>query len=164
MENASKALLIAGAILLVIAIIAIGVGIVSKTRGTIDTAGSQIDGMAVQMHNKQFEHYEGTGKTYEEIKQLIADVVAYNASQNNSAFEVTVYGKYYLASGAIRKCCTRVKNPDNSTTFGINDFSRNCQLFISDPNIGKKVWNVSFSYNSQGIIKEIIMIKEDKGF
>lgn len=46
MENASKALLIAGAILIVIVLISIGVLLINRTRGTINSAGNVSDTMA----------------------------------------------------------------------------------------------------------------------
>ena len=46
MENASKALLIAGAVLIVIVLISIGVLLINRTRGTINSAGDVSDQMA----------------------------------------------------------------------------------------------------------------------
>ena len=99
MENASKALIIAGAILLVIAIIAIAVGIVSKTRGTMNIAENQIDTMAVQMHNKQFEHYEGivTGR---DVKECIATALANNNSTKNREMFVRILARYKNETGS----------------------------------------------------------------
>ena len=92
MENASKALLIAGAILLVIAIIAIGIGIVSKTRGTMNSAEYQIDTMKVQMHNKQFEQYQSNGnnydKTFEEVRELAGLIISSNEQNKNNKYQI----------------------------------------------------------------------------
>ena len=93
MENASKALVIAGAILLVIAIIAIAVGIVSKTRGTMNTAENQINSMAVQIHNKQFEKYKGI-ITGEEVKECIATVLSNNSTTKNREMLVKINLRY----------------------------------------------------------------------
>ena len=95
MENASKALVIAGAILLVIAI---AVGIVSKTRGTMDIAENQIDTMAIQMHNKQFEHYEGI-ITGEEVKECIATALANNNTTKNKEMFVRIWARYKTETG-----------------------------------------------------------------
>lgn len=59
MENSSKAILIAGAILLTMAIIGIGMLIFSQTNTTIDNMGNDIDGMAVTAHNTKFNNYIG---------------------------------------------------------------------------------------------------------
>ena len=55
MENASKALIIAGAILLAILIIGLGVFIYRQAAGVIDTGA--MDQLAVNQFNAQFEPY-----------------------------------------------------------------------------------------------------------
>ena len=58
MENASKALIIAGAILLAILIIGLGMLIYSRSSGALDT--STIDQQKVQAYNSPYEQYFGT--------------------------------------------------------------------------------------------------------
>ncbi len=57
MENASKALIIAGAILLAILIIALGVYIFNQAKST--TNMDELSNQQVQAHNNTFENYEG---------------------------------------------------------------------------------------------------------
>ena len=58
MENASKALIIAGAILLSILIIGIGMFIYTQAAGII--GDTKIDTQKVRAYNSEFEQYEGT--------------------------------------------------------------------------------------------------------
>lgn len=58
MENASKALIIAGAILLSILIIGLGMTIYQKAAGAME--GADLSGTAVQTYNAEFLNYEGT--------------------------------------------------------------------------------------------------------
>lgn len=58
MENASKALIIAGAILLSILIIGLGMMIFQKAQGAMEGAG--LDTEKVNAYNSKFEDYEGT--------------------------------------------------------------------------------------------------------
>ncbi|MBP3596714.1 MAG: hypothetical protein J6J60_04870 [Clostridia bacterium] len=58
MENASKALIIAGAILITLIIIGLGVAILGSTEGATDT--STFDAMQVSSFNNKFKPYEGT--------------------------------------------------------------------------------------------------------
>lgn len=58
MENASKALIIAGAILLSILIIGIGMFIYNQAAQTIQKAN--LSGQEVTAYNREFEQYEGT--------------------------------------------------------------------------------------------------------
>ena len=59
MENASKAILIAGAVLLVIAIVGIGMTIFITARDNIEDMDNQISTLAVTAHNNKFNIYEG---------------------------------------------------------------------------------------------------------
>ena len=58
MENASKALIIAGAILLAILIIALGVYIFNQARSA--TNMDDLSNQQVEAHNATFQNYEGT--------------------------------------------------------------------------------------------------------
>lgn len=77
MENASKALIIAGAILLSILLIAVGMFIFQQAQGQINKAGNRLDQSAIETHNKQFSQYEGT-QTGTQVKSLIQTVIANN--------------------------------------------------------------------------------------
>ena len=90
MENASKALLIAGAVLIVILLIGIGMLIYSKSTGVIDTAASTMNSQEIQSFNSQFTPYEGTQKG-SSVKSLISTITANNATyQNETDKKVTI--------------------------------------------------------------------------
>ena len=95
MENASKALIIAGAILLSILIIALGVYIYNMAAGATDT--STLDSMAISTFNGQFTQYEGE-QLGSSVKTLITNIISSN-STNSDAGERLVKLEYY-ASGA----------------------------------------------------------------
>ena len=57
MDNASKALIMAGAILISIAIVGVGVYIFSSTSSIGNTAGAQIDATQAQMTNSTLRQY-----------------------------------------------------------------------------------------------------------
>ena len=75
MENASKALIIAGAILLSILIIAIGMYIYNSSQGAIDGAGKQISAQELDTFNRQWEMYEGK-QTGANVKSLVSKLSA----------------------------------------------------------------------------------------
>lgn len=70
MENASKALIIAGAILISILIIGLGVFIFSRAKGTIGKA--DLSSQEAQAQNQQFDAYFGSNVSAQEIKQLLS--------------------------------------------------------------------------------------------
>ena len=91
MENASKALIIAGAVLITILIIGLGVFLYRQTAETVKNPG--LDQLVVQQFNEKFEPYEGI-KTGYEVKQVIMTALesdVYNYSEDDSLL-VTVNG------------------------------------------------------------------------
>lgn len=81
MENASKALIIAGAILLSILIIAIGMYIYNSSKESIDSAGGQISAQEISSFNQTWEMYEGK-QSGSNVKALISKL-----STNAKAYE-----------------------------------------------------------------------------
>lgn len=75
MENASKALLIAGAILLAILIIAIGMFIYNSAQSTVNDSITTMSTQEVDAFNNQFVSYEGT-QTGSNVKALIGRLIA----------------------------------------------------------------------------------------
>ena len=75
MENASKALIIAGAILLSILIIAIGMYIYTSSHNSISEAGSQISEQEKTSFNQQWTPYEGA-QGGNNVKALLQKVIA----------------------------------------------------------------------------------------
>ena len=75
MENASKALLIAGAILLCILIIAIGMFIYNSAQSTITDSMNSLSTQEVEAFNNQFSSYEGT-QTGSNLKALMGRLIA----------------------------------------------------------------------------------------
>lgn len=75
MENASKALLIAGAILLCILIIAIGMFIYNSAQSTITDSLTSISTQEVEAFNNQFTSYEGV-QTGSNIRALVGRLIA----------------------------------------------------------------------------------------
>ena len=73
MENATKGLMIAGAILIAIVLIGIGVFLVSQAQGFMDQGGDQFDEMTIMSFNSQFENYSGR-RSGSEVKKLISIV------------------------------------------------------------------------------------------
>ena len=80
MENASKALIIAGAILIAILLISVGILVMNSISKPIDAAAGEANSQAAQMFNSKFINYAGKDKNAQDIKQLIYTVIANNAN------------------------------------------------------------------------------------
>ena len=87
MENASKALIIAGAILLAILLISLGIMIYTQAQDTVQNSG--MTQASVTSFNNQFTKYEGDIKGTM-VRSMIQEVRAVNADSAENEITVTV--------------------------------------------------------------------------
>ena len=78
MENATKALLIAGAVLVSILIIGIGMMIYQSVTGTVQSGLGKMDQQEIDMFNADFQQYAGTNVTGSNVKKLVTLVKTSN--------------------------------------------------------------------------------------
>ena len=83
MENASKALIIAGAILISILLISVGVLIMNSTGNTQQSVQENADTIAIRTFNSNFTPYEGEDQSASQIRSLISAVKSSNAKSEN---------------------------------------------------------------------------------
>ena len=130
MENASKALIIAGAILISILLISVGLLIFKSSKGTTDqalTTGNALETAAQSATDKAFgsisltpeqqafynnyKDYEGENISYPIICNLVNDVISNN--KDNSKHKITI--KYEDISYEIPEATGGIVNPQNLT-------------------------------------------------
>ena len=89
MENASKALIIAGAILLAILIISLGIMIYQQASGVVNNnAMSEVD---INSFNQKFIQYTGTNVRGAQVNALLNQIQMSNVTyQDDSSRQVTV--------------------------------------------------------------------------
>lgn len=99
MENASKALIIAGAILLAILIISLGILIYNQASGVVNNnAMSEVE---VQQFNQKFTQYEGDRVRGATVNSMLQTVLSNNISQDGDRkVSVTLDSKDILSTTA----------------------------------------------------------------
>ena len=107
MENASKALIIAGAILLAILIISLGILIFSQAQDTINSVN--MDEQEIMAFNNKFTPYQGNNQRGSEVNALAQAVLSNNQSAADNGETAT---KGITMSGSIT-----IKNDGSTTTF-----------------------------------------------
>ena len=95
MENASKALIIAGAILLSILLISLGIMIFNQAQDTVNNSG--MTQAEITTFNNKFLKYEGTQKG-SVVKSLVNEVIASNADSSNPVVKVNGAGGGIITS------------------------------------------------------------------
>lgn len=150
MENASKALIIAGAILLSILIIGLGMFIYNKAVGLADT--TTIDSAKIDAYNSKFENYKGiiSGSM---ARQLCNTIKTHNRStaEDESQFVKIMDSD---ASG----------ESSNGATAGQDATSFNTNL---DTTVVSKIrsgysYEVSFGYAASGLIVAVGLTQQTK--
>lgn len=91
MENASKALIIAGSVLIAILIISLGLFIFKSTEGTTDQTKKLGETLEVQQFNSQFLKYCGDSVKGSQVRTLCEVIIAHNANSENSK-KVKIFG------------------------------------------------------------------------
>ncbi len=93
MENASKALIIAGAILLSILLISMGIIVYRNASSTINSA--DMSETETQTFNGKFTPYLGTNITANQVYTLCESVQTSNQSEKTNGTKKIYKGNYY---------------------------------------------------------------------
>lgn len=86
MENASKALIIAGAILLAILLISLGIIVYRQAAGVMDN--NAMDEVAVTTFNEKFQQYEGENVRGTQVNSLLNTVKQNNLSNSGDTSKI----------------------------------------------------------------------------
>ena len=110
MENASKALIIAGAILLAILIISLGIMIYNQAAGVVNN--NSMTEVEISTFNQKFTQYEGTNVKGSQVNALLNAIVQNNVANTEDTskqVEVSVSSSAWQGTAPSGK-------PVNSTT------------------------------------------------
>lgn len=149
MENASKALIIAGAILISIVLITLGVVIIGQGQSVVNS--SNMDDQQVSTWNQKFTQYEGSSVSGGNVNALINAVISNNviAKRDGEEFhliEITVGG---ADNG---KFPSNQGGPTQETPIGTTKATKN----FSPKAASGKLYTVKVTdYHASGYIKQI---------
>ena len=134
MENASKALIIAGAILISIVIITLGVMIVNNVTGLINNS-SNMSEQEVATFNAKFESYEGSQKGANAISlyKLVRSHNSANVDDPTLQITLTISDTEFSAGATKAAATTAPALPTNDLKTG-NTYN---VTFATDPNSGR---------------------------
>lgn len=149
MENASKALIIAGSILLAVLIIAMGVTIFNKARGAAST--ENLDAAEINMFNQKFDKYitgnSGSGIMGSQVKTLLSSAIS-NANTNQD--EPSKLPAIELVGG------TTITGGQTAEGSGLQNYINAISSMRNDI-ISKSNYKVIADYGTSGLITKIII-------
>lgn len=131
MENASKALIIAGAILLAILIIGLGMFIYNQAADTLD--GAQLDGQKVDSYNREFLQYEGT-KQGSQVKTLLNNIKTHNRNAEDASQVIIATEEEYESNA-------KVSAPSQESKEDVDDGISGIKI------LSAKTYNITFAYD-----------------
>lgn len=129
MENASKALIIAGAILISILLISIGIIVMNSINDPIDQATDSSASQAIEMFNSKFTGYSGTQKA-SAVKSLITAINSSNGA--SPEHEITV------AAGSIASTLAGIQSSVSSKETYVVTFDTDTNGYINTVQVVKK--------------------------
>lgn len=142
MENASKALIIAGAILISILLIGVGMMVFQGAQGGIEGAIAQMSSQEKEMFNQNFTRYEGTKTTGSNVRALIQNVISSNNTNQETEgklVSLSIGGTEYPVTSADLKT-----NEISKAKVGINTGA---------------TYNVVLEYNNGGLVNKVVITK-----
>ena len=148
MENASKALIIAGAILLSILIIAIGIYIFNSAQSTVDSSLQSMSSQEVDAFNSQFTSYQGDAVAGSNVKALMTKLAANYGSYKDEPSKVPTVDVTTLdnVSNASYTNVATGSNDGDYTTAISN---------IRNALINKHTYKVTMNFGAKGVIDTI---------
>jgi len=151
MENASKALIIAGAILLSILIIGLGMSVYNNA--TSSTSSANLDSTEVQAHNSKFLSYSGRQKG-SNVRALINAIRSNNREYADRMIKITFAHNTVASKVTSVACFTAKDTTDNNSYSAISTNLRDSTTYF-----------VTFGYMDNGCIGGVeIHIYSDKDF
>lgn len=139
MENASKALIIAGSILLAILIISLGMIIFTKMSAPI-SENANLDEQEVAAFNADISPYLGQKVSGSQVNALIQLAISIDNKALNDNDKIKRVSVYYNSSAVLE-----LKETDTAITYGT---TRRVET-------GGKFYKVEAKYASSGLINEI---------
>lgn len=153
MENASKALLIAGAILLCILIIAIGMFIYNSAQSTINDSMTSLSTQEIDAFNNQFVSYEGK-QTGSNIKALIGRLIANSNTYTEEPGKVpTVNFNNGVYSNDSNKSLATMDAAGSTSVQQYVNVLGYCRNRVE----AKHLYTVEFMFGSSGIISDVVI-------
>ena len=147
MENASKALIIAGAILLAIAIIGVGMYVFNNASDSV--SGTDMSSEEVTAYNSEFDSYEGSSVRGSRVKTLINTVKQHNLTAKDASEKVQV-----LTTAGETEVSVDDVDERASSTEGLQETANNIQ--------SGRTYQVSFGYDpSSGKITTIYVVQQE---
>ena len=119
MENATKALLIAGAVLIVILIIGVAMMIYSSTTGTVTQGVREVSSKETEIFNAKFQQYDGT-ITLSQTKSLLSDIISSNNANTEHPVEVVKTGHNPVSSAKTSAEIANVRKSLKNTNYKIS--------------------------------------------
>lgn len=152
MENASKALIIAGAILLSILIIAIGMFVYNSAQSTINDSLSQMSTSEKNAFNSAFTGYQGN-QTGSQVKSLLGDLITNSATYAEETGKIVNFKITGIKAGDNNKESNATRpNPGEVTNNYVNTLNS-----IKNSIENKHTYWVVVNQGTAGIVDEIFV-------
>lgn len=121
MDNASKALIIAGAILIAVMLVSLGVMLYNTASGVAEGTIGTVEALGVEGFNAQFNQYMGSGKKASVTQGLIDKVIANNAN-GETTISVTYNGTTASTSTALTNIRNSITSKDVTYTIAATNY------------------------------------------
>ena len=166
MENASKALIIAGAILLSILLISLGIMVYTNAKGTI--GNTNLDSEEIQTFNTKISQYCGKNKSAEDMNALMSAISSSNGAQSKVAdkhligFELKVKENGTNCNYYSVETIVNVVTDDNGKKLKGGDVYLNKDKIGYPTFLGGITFNATYNTDENGYIDKVTITFNNK--
>lgn len=154
MENASKALIIAGAILLSILIIGLAMFIYNSATETLDKSVSRMSEQEKQTHNQRFQKFAGAARSGSDVKSLVNEIIQNYSTQVSDGELMRSPEVIYSTRGSAPRTVVELgKELSNTNANAFNDLMADIKT--------TRTYNVVVGVNASAGIVDSITITEN---
>lgn len=151
MDNASKALIIAGAILIAVMLVSLGVMLYNTAAGVAESTTGTVEALGVEGFNAQFNQYTGLRKRAAVAQGLVDKVIANNANGETTIGIILKKGTGY--SGTLSKEFTTAISAVTGTGGTLTNTLTELRNTITTKDT---IYNISVTkYDASGAISEL---------
>lgn len=155
MENASKALIIAGAILISIVLISVGILIVNGANSTINSGISKMSEQDKQLFNSTFLAYEGR-QSGTQVKSLLTAIQSNNLENYEVDGKVITIEFENITSSSLT--ATSPIELEDQTSEAVEDMSKLISNLRTNINTGAK-YDITLTNSASGLINKATIVK-----
>ena len=176
MENASKAMIIIGAVIITVLLMSVGLFIYGTSQGLLKSTGESLSEQEILSFNQQWTYYDGeqTGDSVKDLLRRMIQNCVTNSEEQARLPGLTIDKACANATHKMKVTVTVLNNKATATSIDSNtyydlikssdydkvlkpDIAESAYVLVRNAIETRHIYYISFEYSSKGIINKIVI-------